>query len=112
MVKSKDPKIPPRLRVSPEWTMARDADGHLIPEGRLWEFIDRISVSRREGKNRRDGATVRTRVVNLADEVGRMLFAEILEAETKGGVPVQLTAEERATLDTGKEERRQRTARL
>lgn len=99
--------------MSPDWTLARDADGSLIPRGRLWDFIDRIGLSRREGKNRRDGATVRTRVVNLADTVGRMLFDEITEAHTKGGAPVHLTPEEAATLDTAKkEERRRRTAKL
>jgi hypothetical protein len=33
-----------------------------------------IALSRREGKNRRDNATVSTRVVGLADRMGRELF--------------------------------------
>jgi hypothetical protein len=46
----------------------------LKAEGKLWEFCERISQGRREGKNRRDGATVRTRVLGLADLVGRELW--------------------------------------
>ena len=34
-----------------------------------------IARSRREGKNRRDGATVATRVMTLTDTVGQALFA-------------------------------------
>ena len=46
-----------------------------MPKGKLWDFIEKIAQSRREGKNRRDGATVSTRVLALADKVGRELFA-------------------------------------
>jgi hypothetical protein len=35
-----------------------------------------IAQSRREGKNRRDGATVSTRVLRLADTIGQKLFAD------------------------------------
>jgi hypothetical protein len=35
-----------------------------------------IAQSRREGKNRRDGATVSTRVLRLADVTGQKLFAD------------------------------------
>jgi len=41
----------------------------------LWDFTEGIAKSRREGKNRRDGATVSTRVLSLADQAGRELFA-------------------------------------
>lgn len=34
-----------------------------------------IAQSRREGKNRRDGATVSTRVLTLADTLGQSLFS-------------------------------------
>jgi len=46
-----------------------------VPSGRLWNFIEKIAQSRREGKNRRDGATVSSRVLALANKVGRELFA-------------------------------------
>ena len=48
----------------------------IVAEGKLWDFIEKIAKSRREGKNRRDGATVSTRVLRLADELGQGLYAE------------------------------------
>ncbi|KAI9837598.1 MAG: hypothetical protein M1819_007249 [Sarea resinae] len=73
--KSKDPRFPSRLRLAPDWTPSRTSDtGKIIGEGRLWNFTEMIAQSRREGKNRRDGATVSTRVLALADRAGRMLF--------------------------------------
>ncbi|CAL8578427.1 hypothetical protein XPA_004213 [Xanthoria parietina] len=62
------------IRLAPDWTPQRDGNGSIVPEGRLWDFIEKIAKSRREGKNRRDGATVSTRVLRLADLVGKELF--------------------------------------
>ncbi|KAI4225933.1 MAG: hypothetical protein L6R36_003553 [Xanthoria steineri] len=62
------------IRLAPDWTPQRDDNGSIVPEGRLWDFIEKIAKSRREGKNRRDGATVSTRVLRLADLVGKELF--------------------------------------
>ncbi|KAL8643522.1 MAG: hypothetical protein Q9226_008312 [Calogaya cf. arnoldii] len=62
------------IRLAPDWTPQRDQNGSIVPEGRLWDFIEKIAKSRREGKNRRDGATVSTRVLRLADLVGKELF--------------------------------------
>lgn len=74
----KDSKEVPKIKLAPEWTPRRDPKtGQIIAEGRLWDFIEMIAQSRREGKNRRDGATVSTRVVALADKLGRMLFDNI-----------------------------------
>jgi hypothetical protein len=53
---------------------SRDQDDRLQSEGKLWELCERIGQSRREGKNRRDGATVRTRVLRLVQLVGKDLF--------------------------------------
>lgn len=50
-----------------------------MPEGRLWDFTEMIAKSRREGKNRRDGATVSTRVLELADRVGRKMYESKVE---------------------------------
>ncbi|CAK7205864.1 hypothetical protein SEUCBS139899_008643 [Sporothrix eucalyptigena] len=98
VIRSKDdPKaVQPRLQLNPEWRVPRDpATGHLKAEGRLWAFTDKIAASRREGKNRRDGATVSTRVLALADRVGARLFDEAIKAaSSKGGAPVTLTPEE------------------
>ncbi|TKA33540.1 hypothetical protein B0A50_00375 [Salinomyces thailandicus] len=87
---------PPKVRLEPEWQPSRDAEGRLKPEGKLWELCERISQSRREGKNRRDGATVRTRVLNLVELVGEGLFENAAassasasasaEAEVEGGM--------------------------
>ncbi|KAK2614739.1 hypothetical protein N8I77_001544 [Diaporthe amygdali] len=87
VVKSRDTKIPPRLRLAPEWQPARDPEtGDLSAIGsRLWNFTEKIASSRREGKNRRDGATVSTRVVRLTDLLGRKLFeGAVSGAEGKG----------------------------
>ncbi|KAL8868910.1 MAG: hypothetical protein Q9174_004673 [Haloplaca sp. 1 TL-2023] len=66
---------PSAIRLAPEWTPRRNPeDGAIMPEGKLWDFIEKIAKSRREGKNRRDGATVSSRVIRLADLVGKDLF--------------------------------------
>lgn len=80
MVKSRATKIPPRLRLAPEWQPPRDpGTGELRAIGsRLWTFTEKIASSRREGKNRRDGATVSTRVTRLTDMLGRKLFEQAL----------------------------------
>lgn len=62
-------------RLSPNWAPHRDPKtGHIVAEGRLWDFIEKIAKSRREGKNRRDGATVSTRVLRLTETIGKTLF--------------------------------------
>ncbi|PUU83848.1 hypothetical protein B9Z19DRAFT_962218 [Tuber borchii] len=62
--KSKSGRTPPLMRVSPDW----------IANGRLWEFVEKIAISRREGKNRRDNESVSFRVLKLAEKCGRELF--------------------------------------
>jgi hypothetical protein len=47
-----------------------------VPEGRLWDFIEKIAQSRREGKNRRDGATVSTRVLRHTETIAQNLFMD------------------------------------
>lgn len=61
---------------------------------RLWAFIEKIASSRREGKNRRDGATVSTRVVRLTDRLGRRLFDEAVKS---GGTAVKAQAKAKGT---------------
>jgi 1-acyl-sn-glycerol-3-phosphate acyltransferase len=72
----KEGKAQPKVRLDAAWMPARDEQGKLKAEGPLWEFCEKISMGRREGKNRRDGATVRTRVLGLAELVGRALWEE------------------------------------
>ncbi|KAF1985072.1 acyltransferase [Aulographum hederae CBS 113979] len=62
------------IRLSPEWCPQRGVDGVLKPEGKLWAFAELISLSRREGKNRRDGGTVRRRVLGLVETVAEGLW--------------------------------------
>ena len=84
VAKSKDSKTGPRVRLATEWTPGRSQEnGRVLAGGRLWDFIERIAQCRREGKNRRDGATVATRVLALTSKLGLDLFtlaeADVLE---------------------------------
>ncbi|KAI1099671.1 acyltransferase-domain-containing protein [Jackrogersella minutella] len=109
VVKSKDSKVPSRLRLASEWMPSRDPtnSGALQPSGKLWNFIERIASSRREGKNRRDGATVSTRVLRLADTLGAKLFEEATNPE--GKADAKLNNEEATKLKRAvKAERRRR----
>lgn len=72
--RAKDSREQPKVRLAAAWLPQRDKEGNLKAEGRLWDLCERISQGRREGKNRRDGATVKTRVLRLADLVGKELW--------------------------------------
>ncbi|KGO57470.1 Glycerol-3-phosphate O-acyltransferase [Penicillium expansum] len=75
VAKNKDSRASPSLRLAPEWAPQRDeGTGKVLAGGRLWDFVELIAQSRREGKNRRDGATVSSRVLTMSDLVGRKLF--------------------------------------
>lgn len=74
VTKAKDKK-PATIRLADEWVPQRGPKG-IVADGALWRFAERISASRREGKNRRDGATVQTRVLGLVDTVGEGLWAD------------------------------------
>lgn len=111
VVKSRDKKVPPRLRLAPEWAPSRDpATGGLVASGRLWDFTEKIASSRREGKNRRDGATVSTRVVGLTDFLGQKLFEDAARGDGKNAAPPRLSREEAEGLRKAvRETRRRRT---
>jgi len=80
---NKDSKAGSTMRLSPEWTPGRDEDsGALLLRGRLWDFIEKIAQCRREGKNRRDGATVSTRVLSLANKLGTTLFEDFTPSKS------------------------------
>lgn len=114
VVRSRDPKVPPRLRLAAEWRPSRDqATGRLVAAGRLWDFTEKIASSRREGKNRRDGATVSTRVLRLTDDLGRTLFEEAKRPEVKGkkaggAASPRLSGEEAEQLQRASKEGRRR----
>lgn len=48
--KGKKPVSVPLMALHPDWVPTRKADGTIAPQGRLWEFVDRLSRFRREGK--------------------------------------------------------------
>lgn len=113
VVKSKDTKIPPRIQLDPSWRCPRDpATGNLLAEGKLWDFTEKIASCRREGKNRRDGATVSSRVLRLADELGRKQFEIAEEGAGKQKIPSRLSKEDEEThTHNVKEARRRRKMR-
>ncbi|GAB7338873.1 hypothetical protein MBLNU457_5559t1 [Dothideomycetes sp. NU457] len=78
-----------RVRLGTEWIPARDENGEVVLEGSLlWSFCEEISRGRREGKNRRDGNTVRSRVLYLVQLVADRLWdgkSVDPAVETKGG---------------------------
>ncbi|KAF1992855.1 acyltransferase-domain-containing protein [Amniculicola lignicola CBS 123094] len=82
--RSQDSKIPSTIRLADSWAPARSPKkGRIVAEGSLWTFAEKISLSRREGKNRRDGATVQSRVLHLADLVGAILWEDaVLEVQS------------------------------
>jgi hypothetical protein len=118
VIRSKDPRIPARLRIAPYWQPGRDeATGRILASGRLWDFTEKIASSRREGKNRRDGATVSTRVIALTDELGRKLFESAVRGEEEatrgkkgkgGAAPARLSDEEQRRVERVERERRRR----
>ena len=104
---NRDSKMPATIKLSPEWVPSRDENGGIRPQGRLWDYIETIAKSRREGKNRRDGQTVSTRVLALADKIGR----ELHSGATERGLASGLKAEA-ASLEKHRQARVQTGARL
>ncbi|KAL1627729.1 hypothetical protein SLS56_006178 [Neofusicoccum ribis] len=105
--KSRDNRVPPTLRLSDDWMPSRDkTNGAILAEGRLWDFAEMISQSRREGKNRRDGATVRIRVLSLVDRVGRPLFEDAAAGSSAQAAGEALERAEEAAAAARKKKRR------
>ncbi|KAA8652446.1 lysophospholipid acyltransferase family protein [Aspergillus tanneri] len=101
VVKGKEPRASPVMRIAPEWTPERDpASGKLLARGRLWDFTELIAQSRREGKNRRDGATVSSRVLTMSDAVGRILFQSAASPNPEDSVDVSPRQTRRKDLTT------------
>jgi hypothetical protein len=101
--KSRDARVPTTVKLADEWMPQRDSEtGYLTATGKLWSFADTISQSRREGKNRRDGRTVQSRVLKLTDLVGARLYED---AKAKDAVDARPT-EEAAALAKSRRRRR------
>ncbi|KAF9116743.1 hypothetical protein BGX27_011057 [Mortierella sp. AM989] len=58
-----------KVALHPDFMPSRGADGRLSTDGTLWDMVEHISTFRREGKNRRDNATVSSRVLRFAEIV-------------------------------------------
>lgn len=74
VTRSKEGNTAPRVRIARDWVPDRDEQGRIVARGKLWELCERIGRGRREGENRRDEATVRSRVLGLVDLVGHDLW--------------------------------------
>ncbi|KAF3199581.1 hypothetical protein TWF192_005947 [Orbilia oligospora] len=74
-----------KTRIHPEWRPKIGSDGKIEMQGKLWEMVEKIAVTRREGKNRRDSQTVGSRVLSLAQKLGVGLFeAEEMDVMSEG----------------------------
>lgn len=94
VAKTADPKSKVTVRIAPDWTPERDpTTDELKASGRLWDFIENIAQFRREGKNRRDGAAVSSRVLSLAARLNKQMFQEDAEP-----LPMVTGAAEQATV--------------
>ncbi|RHZ75921.1 hypothetical protein Glove_208g142 [Diversispora epigaea] len=76
--RSRDDKIQPTIALDDEYIPTRNSVGAIEPKGKLWDLVERIGRFRREGKNRRDNATVSSRVLNLAELVGAPTTADVV----------------------------------
>ncbi|KAL9616892.1 MAG: hypothetical protein Q9160_008281 [Pyrenula sp. 1 TL-2023] len=95
VAKGKESKKGATIQLSQEWIPQRDANtGEITLGGRLWEFTERIAACRREGKNRRDGATVSTRVLRLTMRLGEQLLKEEIASTYGADNPNPITSKQ------------------
>lgn len=92
--KGKEAKTGPIVRLAEDWTPEKDN----VTSGRLWAFIESIAQCRREGKNRRDGATVSTRVLSLTTSLGATLFEKVGSASMSQAEISTQTVQRRSRL--------------
>ncbi|KAF9974420.1 hypothetical protein BGZ73_002188 [Actinomortierella ambigua] len=67
--KAKNAKERSKVALHPDFLPTRGPDGRVESSGALWDLVEHIGTFRREGKNRRDNATVSSRVLRFADMV-------------------------------------------
>jgi 1-acyl-sn-glycerol-3-phosphate acyltransferase len=92
--KGNDAKAGPIVRLADDWSPERDN----VTSGRLWTFIESIAQCRREGKNRRDGATVSMRVFSLTASLGANLFEKAGDASASQTEILPQTVQRRSRL--------------
>jgi len=52
--RTKSGRQEPAMTLHPDWIPKRSANGSIEEYGNLWGLVEKISISRREGKNRYD----------------------------------------------------------
>ncbi|KAG0233773.1 hypothetical protein BGW42_007233 [Actinomortierella wolfii] len=67
--KARSPKERSKVALHPDFLPTRGSDGRVESSGALWDLVEHIGTFRREGKNRRDNATVSSRVLRFANMV-------------------------------------------
>ena len=77
VLRSKDNKTPPKVKLEMEWMPSRDDNGNMIPEGKLWDLCESINESRRSIEGRKDGHALRARILALARQIGEDLFDNV-----------------------------------
>jgi hypothetical protein len=55
--KFKTGKVTSEVALDEDYVPRRGENGAILPQGRIWQMVERIGKCRREGKNRRDNAT-------------------------------------------------------
>jgi hypothetical protein len=75
--RSRNSKVLPTIALNSEYIPTRNAQGAIESKGKLWDLVEQIGKFRREGKNRRDNATVSLRVLRLAEIVGQPSTADV-----------------------------------
>ncbi|CAJ0649031.1 560_t:CDS:10 [Entrophospora sp. SA101] len=75
--RSRNTKIMTTVALHPDYVPTRNKEGAIEPKGNLWDLVERIGKFRREGKNRRDNATVSSRVLSLVEKVGTPSTADV-----------------------------------
>ncbi|KAF9963941.1 hypothetical protein BGZ65_004903, partial [Modicella reniformis] len=58
-----------KVALHPDFIPNHCPDGRVTTNGELWDMVEHIGTFRREGKNRRDNATVSSRVLRFAEMV-------------------------------------------
>ncbi|KAI7830290.1 acyltransferase [Gamsiella multidivaricata] len=58
-----------KVALHPDFMPSFGPDGRVSTDGALWDMVEHIGTFRREGKNRRDNATVSSRVLRFAEIV-------------------------------------------
>lgn len=98
---------PPTVRIASEWLPQRDPEtGDFKASGKLWDFVEKIGIHRREGKNRRDGATVERRVLSLATKLNAEIFHEAKANVSAEGAEGKSAGQEDKEQSTMKERSR------